>query len=77
MQKKLDQPAKRPTQPSPNPLEIKQTRRSLGLTQAQAASIISVALITWQNYEQGNRKIHPAFWELFTLKTSRNLQKNG
>ena len=77
MQKKLDQPAKRPTQPSPNPLEIKTIRKTLGLTQAQAASIISVALITWQNYEQGNRKIHPAFWELFTLKTAQNLVKHG
>ena len=69
MKKNLIQPAKRPTQPSPNPTEIRENRRSKGLTQAQAASIIHVALITWQNYEQGNRKIHPAFWELFTLKT--------
>jgi len=41
---------------------------SAGLTQAGAGLRVHVGLRTWQKWELGERKMHPAFWELFKLK---------
>ena len=51
------------------PLLINATRKQLGLTQKQAAALINVSTITWQQWERGARKMQSAFWELFLLKT--------
>lgn len=56
--------------------EIKKVRKNLNLTQEQAAKIVHVSKSTWQQWETGTRKIHPAFWELFTLKTDMKVEKN-
>jgi len=53
---------------SPTPEQIKQTREDAGLTQSQAASLIYSKLRTWQHWENGDTPMHPAFFELFTLK---------
>lgn len=53
----------------PNTTQIKQARKDAGLTQQQAAKLIYVGLRTWQQWESGDRKMHPAFFELFCLKT--------
>lgn len=54
------------------PLLISAARKRLALTQKQAADIIQVSSVTWQQWELGSRKMHAAFWDLFLLKT--NLQ---
>lgn len=48
---------------------IIKVRKSLSLTQKQAAQIIHASQGSWQQWELGQRKMHPAFWELFLLKT--------
>jgi DNA-binding XRE family transcriptional regulator len=56
---------------SPNSDEIIAARKSAGLTQTAAAKSIYCASITWQQWEAGKRKMHPAFWELFTKKSCK------
>ena len=58
------------TQPFPE--EIKSARASGGLTQGQAAKLIHVDISTWQRWEMGDRKMHPAMWELFLIKTGHH-----
>lgn len=50
------------------PAEIKAARIAAGLTQLQAAARIHCGETTWQAWELGRSKMHPAFWELFKLK---------
>ena len=55
---------------SPTTEEIKEARKEAGLTQAQAAGkIFSGSYISWQNYEYGSRKMHPAIWWCFLQRT--------
>lgn len=54
---------------NPKPREIVEARDAAGLTQTQAAALVYVTLSGWQRWEQGERPMHPAFWELFRLKT--------
>jgi DNA-binding transcriptional regulator YiaG len=59
---------------SPSPQVIRQRREQLGLTQTAAAALLHTTCRTWQQWEAelgtpGHRKMHPAFWELFVLKT--------
>ena len=49
--------------------EIKRIRAELRLTQKVAAQLIYVSINCWQKYEEGTRKISPAAWKLFQLKT--------
>ena len=53
----------------PSPATIRSTRLSLGLTQAQAGSLVGGSRRTWQNWEAGLSKMPSAKWELFQLKT--------
>lgn len=55
---------------NPAPVDIRLTRDALGLTQTDAAKVIHSTLRGWQSYESGERRMHPAFWELFLLKTN-------
>ena len=57
--------------PASNPLpdEIRRARESTGLTQQAAAAVIHASLRAWQQWEAGDRRMHPAFWELFKIKT--------
>jgi DNA-binding transcriptional regulator YiaG len=52
-------------------ITIKSARLNAGLTQTQAAEIVSKQLRTWQRYEAGGRKIDSATWELFKIKTGQ------
>jgi DNA-binding transcriptional regulator YiaG len=56
---------------SPSPQKVKDARKEAGLTQTAAASLIFCNLGTWAKWESGKRKMHPAFWELFFIKTQR------
>lgn len=67
--------------PQPTPGEIRQARQQAGLTQAQAAQLVSAAqnqpYRTWQGYEvdagkPGHRAIPLAAWELFLLLTEQH-----
>lgn len=55
----------------PDPAEILAARRAAGLTQTAAAALVHSALRTWQQWEAGDRRMHPGLWELFILKTMR------
>jgi DNA-binding transcriptional regulator YiaG len=54
---------------NPTPAEIRAARESAGLTQTEAAELIYCNLRTWQQWEHNDRRMHPAFWELFRIKS--------
>lgn len=56
---------------SPIKSEIIQTRKAAALTQSQAAALVYVTTRNWQQWEGGERQMHPAIWELFNLKTGQ------
>lgn len=53
---------------NPTPEQIRAARDSAGLTQTEAASLIHGTMRAWQEYEAGNRRMHPGLWELFRMK---------
>lgn len=58
----------------PTPAQIRAAREAAGLTQTQAATLVHVALRTWQHWEEprggdGAREIPLGLWELFLIKT--------
>lgn len=53
---------------TPLPADIRAARESAGMTQAQAATLIYSTMRAWQEWEAGNRRMHPGLWELFRLK---------
>lgn len=58
---------------NPKPAEIRAGRELAGLTQSEAAAVVYSTLRTWQDWEaegQTNRRMHPAIWELWLLKTA-------
>lgn len=64
-------PNRGPKGPSanPGPAEIRAAREAAGLTQTEAGALIHGTLRAWQEYEAGNRRLHPGLWELFRAKT--------
>lgn len=66
---------------TPTPAEVLAARKRAGLTQTEAAQLVSSALSspyrTWQGYEipkdkKGHRTISVAAWELFLLLTNQH-----
>jgi putative transcriptional regulator len=59
--------------PNPTPAEVRAAREAAGLTQAQAAALVSTTLRAWQAWEQDGgeyaRRMHAGLWELFKIKT--------
>jgi DNA (cytosine-5)-methyltransferase 1 len=55
---------------APEPSVIEAERRRAGLTQTRAAELVHGSLRGWQQWEAGDRRMHPAFWELFLLKVN-------
>jgi len=53
---------------NPAPAEIVAARAAAGLTQAECAALLHTTLRSWAQWEYGERKMHPAFWELFNIK---------
>ncbi|NRA87740.1 MAG: DNA (cytosine-5-)-methyltransferase, partial [Rhizobiales bacterium] len=49
--------------------EIAIARKTLAITQKQAASYLSVSERTWQQWETGQRGMRSSYWELFLIKT--------
>ena len=59
---------------NPNPDEIIGMRIKAKLTQQQAADLVYSGLRTWQQWEAGDRRMHPGLFELFLLKTGQNIK---
>ena len=57
---------------NPAPAEIKRAREAAGLTQTEAAALLHATCRAWQQWEAGDRSMHPAFWELFLLKVTKS-----
>lgn len=55
----------------PEPGDIRAARTAVGLTQTEAGDVVHASLRTWQQWEAGDRKMHPGLFELFQLKTGR------
>ena len=53
----------------PTPAEIRAARKAAGLSQTAAGALVCVACRTWQQWEAGDRKMHPGFWRLFKMRT--------
>jgi hypothetical protein len=62
---------------SPHPDEIYSLRLDLGLTQADCAAMVCYTSRAWQYCETGERRMHPAAWELFRLKTMNHPRPMG
>ena len=60
---------------TPTPAQIVALRDKAGLTQTQAAAVVFTTLRNWQQWEGGERRMHPAFYELFRMKV--NLARTG
>lgn len=63
---------KRSKGPARNPTktQIQLARHMANLTQTEAAALLYTTCRVWQQWEAGDRRMHPAFWELFKLKCS-------
>lgn len=55
----------------PTPDNIKAAREYVGDTQAQAAARVHAGYRGWQEWEAGNRAMHPGLWELYLIKTGQ------
>lgn len=53
----------------PAPAEIKARRKACKLSQTAAGALVYSALRTWQQWEAGDREMHPGLWELFLIKS--------
>ena len=53
---------------TPTTVEIRDARIAADVTQAQAADYVRTSIRAWQQWEAGDRRMHPAFFELFQLK---------
>lgn len=56
---------------NPMPEEIKTARERAGLSQADAGELVYTPCRVWQQWEASERRMHPAFWELFLIKIQR------
>lgn len=66
---------------SPTPGEVKRARLRAGYSIREAAEAVYVPTVVWQSWElsedkPGHRPMHPAFAELFALKSGLKLAYN-
>jgi hypothetical protein len=57
---------------NPSPEQIREFRRASGLSAAQAGALVHTVGRVWQQWESGERRMHPAFWELARIKAPAN-----
>lgn len=57
---------------NPTPAQIRSARIAAGLTQTQAAALIYSSLRSWQQWEAGDRRMHPGLFELFKIKCKQH-----
>lgn len=65
-------PNRGPTGPfsNPTPSEVIEARKAAGMTQSEAAQAVRGTMRAWQEWEAGNRRMHPGLWELFGIKSA-------
>ena len=51
----------------PTPEAIRAARAAANLTQSQAATEVCVGIRNWQQWEAGERGMHPGLWKLFRV----------
>jgi putative transcriptional regulator len=56
------------SQSNPDPFDIRKARADAGITQKKAAEMLHTSIRAYQQWEAGDRAMHPAFWELFLIK---------
>lgn len=56
------------TASTPRPSEIAEFRRARNLTPQECGALVHVSAGKWLLWESGDRTMHPAFFELATLK---------
>lgn len=62
---------------NPTPAEVRAAREAAGLSQTAAGALVHTTCRTWQQWEAGDRRMHPAFWELFQMKSgAKTAHKN-
>lgn len=54
---------------NPTPAEVRAAREAAGLSQTAAGALVHTTCRTWQQWEAGDRRMHPAFFELFCIKS--------
>lgn len=57
---------------NPSPEQVRAARETAGLTQTQAGQAVFGTLRTWQDWESGQRRMHPGLWTLFLLRTGQH-----
>lgn len=50
---------------NPTPDEIRRHREAASLTQREAAALVYGTLRSWEDWEGGRRRMHPAIWAWF------------
>lgn len=58
----------RSSKSNPTPAEIRAARMECDLEPKEAAALIHCTEDAWRIWESGERRMHPAFFELFKLK---------
>lgn len=53
---------------SPEPMDIRMCRVEHHLTQKSAARLVFCSERTWQDWEAGAARMHPATWTLFRIR---------
>lgn len=56
--------------------EIAAMRSRFNLSEYECAALIHVQPAEWMAFESGDQPMHPAFWELFRLKTGHSLPED-
>ena len=54
--------------PTPTPEEVREMRARLSMTQTQFGEYLRCSLRAVQQWESGERTMHPGLWELATTK---------
>jgi DNA-binding transcriptional regulator YiaG len=54
---------------NPTPEQIREAREAAGLSQTEAALLVYANVARWISWETGERRCHPAFFELFCMKS--------
>lgn len=64
-------------QSNPAPADIRAARKAAGLTQTQAGEMVHSSCRAWQQWESGDRRMHPATWALFLIRSSTDDERRA
>lgn len=56
---------------NPAPETIRAAREAARMTQTEAALLVHASLRAWQQWEAGDRRMHPGLWSLFRIRSMR------